>query len=56
MIRERAAQGCAAFFVQRQNRCLLRNTQKAAKPLPTEKAVAVNLNGIYIRNVKDINK
>lgn len=39
-----AAQGCAAFFYA------------AAKPLPTEKAVAVNLNGIYIRNVKDINK
>lgn len=28
----------------------------AVLPLPTEKAVTVNLNGIYIRNVKDKNK
>lgn len=39
-----AAQGCAALFCA------------AAKPLPTEKAVAVNLNGIYASNVKDKNK
>jgi hypothetical protein len=42
MILERAAQGCAALLCA------------AVFPLLTEKAV--NLNGIYIRNVKDKNK